>query len=109
MPCTAEAVDVLRKANVLVAPSMAAGVGGVGSTFLTSLFMISNSLVENSKHYLNLHRKSLCISTIFFALVQSKLMLLCDGNTGLGLPIWVRYNAKVGNFKLLFRLVDGLY
>ncbi|KAG5627632.1 hypothetical protein H5410_012850 [Solanum commersonii] len=28
MPCTAEAVDVLRKANVLVAPSMAAGVGG---------------------------------------------------------------------------------
>ncbi|CAN4080646.1 unnamed protein product [Withania somnifera] len=29
MPCTAEAVDVLRKANVLVAPSMAAGVGGV--------------------------------------------------------------------------------
>ncbi|XP_010320812.1 uncharacterized protein [Solanum lycopersicum] len=29
MPCTAEAVDVLRKANVLVAPSIAAGVGGV--------------------------------------------------------------------------------
>lgn len=29
MPCTPEAVDVLRKANVLVAPSMAAGVGGV--------------------------------------------------------------------------------
>ncbi|PIN11765.1 Glutamate/leucine/phenylalanine/valine dehydrogenase [Handroanthus impetiginosus] len=29
MPCTQEAVDVLRKANVLVAPSMAAGVGGV--------------------------------------------------------------------------------
>lgn len=34
MPCTAEAVDVLRKANVLVAPSMAAGVGGVGSSVL---------------------------------------------------------------------------
>ncbi|CAA2995657.1 NADP-specific glutamate dehydrogenase isoform X1 [Olea europaea subsp. europaea] len=29
MPCTPEAVDVLRRANVLVAPSMAAGVGGV--------------------------------------------------------------------------------
>ncbi|XP_051135285.1 uncharacterized protein LOC127254293 isoform X2 [Andrographis paniculata] len=29
MPCTPEAIDVLRKANVLVAPSMAAGVGGV--------------------------------------------------------------------------------
>ncbi|GER53490.1 glutamate dehydrogenase [Striga asiatica] len=29
MPCTPEAVDVLRKANILVAPSMAAGVGGV--------------------------------------------------------------------------------
>lgn len=29
MPCTPEAADVLRKANVLVAPSIAAGVGGV--------------------------------------------------------------------------------
>ncbi|KAL3528650.1 hypothetical protein ACH5RR_007972 [Cinchona calisaya] len=29
MPCTPEAVDVLRKANVLVAPSIATGVGGV--------------------------------------------------------------------------------
>ncbi|EXB34856.1 NADP-specific glutamate dehydrogenase [Morus notabilis] len=29
MPCTPEAVDVLRKANVLIAPSMAAGAGGV--------------------------------------------------------------------------------
>ncbi|KAG8380061.1 hypothetical protein BUALT_Bualt07G0154300 [Buddleja alternifolia] len=29
MPCTPEAVDILRKGNVLVAPSMAAGVGGV--------------------------------------------------------------------------------
>lgn len=29
MPCTHEAADVLRKANVLVAPSIAAGVGGV--------------------------------------------------------------------------------
>ncbi|XP_057414809.1 uncharacterized protein LOC130709455 [Lotus japonicus] len=29
MPCTPEAVDVLRKANVLVAPAMAAGAGGV--------------------------------------------------------------------------------
>ncbi|KZV58813.1 NADP-specific glutamate dehydrogenase-like [Dorcoceras hygrometricum] len=29
MPCTPEAVDILRKANVLVAPSIAAGAGGV--------------------------------------------------------------------------------
>ncbi|GAB2250088.1 hypothetical protein Droror1_Dr00013447 [Drosera rotundifolia] len=31
MPCTPEAVDVLRKANVIVAPAMAAGVGGVAA------------------------------------------------------------------------------
>lgn len=30
MPCTPEAVDVLRKANVLIAPAIAAGAGGVG-------------------------------------------------------------------------------
>lgn len=29
MPCTPEAVDVLRKANVLIAPAIAAGAGGV--------------------------------------------------------------------------------
>lgn len=29
MPCTPEAVDVMRKANVLIAPAMAAGAGGV--------------------------------------------------------------------------------
>lgn len=29
MPCTPEAVEVLRKANVLMAPAMAAGAGGV--------------------------------------------------------------------------------
>lgn len=29
MPCTPEAVDVLRKGNVLVAPAIAAGAGGV--------------------------------------------------------------------------------
>lgn len=29
MPCTPDAVQVLRKANVLVAPAMAAGAGGV--------------------------------------------------------------------------------
>lgn len=29
MPCTAEAVDVFRKANVLIAPAIAAGAGGV--------------------------------------------------------------------------------
>lgn len=65
MPCTAEAVDVLRKANVLVAPSIAAGVGGVGSSALDySLFMkCVFHLLKNSKHYLNLLRKSfsLCI------------------------------------------------
>ncbi|GMH22064.1 hypothetical protein Nepgr_023907 [Nepenthes gracilis] len=31
MPCTPEAVDVLRKANVLVVPAMAAGAGGVAA------------------------------------------------------------------------------
>ncbi|XP_034695328.1 NADP-specific glutamate dehydrogenase isoform X2 [Vitis riparia] len=31
MPCTPEAVDVLRKANVLIAPAMAAGAGGVAA------------------------------------------------------------------------------
>ncbi|KAI4329173.1 hypothetical protein L6164_021465 [Bauhinia variegata] len=29
MPCTSEAVEVLKKANVLIAPAMAAGAGGV--------------------------------------------------------------------------------
>ena len=29
MPCTPEALQVLRKASVLVAPAMAAGAGGV--------------------------------------------------------------------------------
>lgn len=37
MPCTPDAVDVLRKANVLVAPSMAAGVGGVWQLLIVSL------------------------------------------------------------------------
>ncbi|PSS07368.1 Glutamate dehydrogenase [Actinidia chinensis var. chinensis] len=31
MPCTSEAVDVLRKANVLIAPAIAAGAGGVAA------------------------------------------------------------------------------
>ncbi|KAK6914781.1 Glutamate/phenylalanine/leucine/valine dehydrogenase, C-terminal, partial [Dillenia turbinata] len=31
MPCTTEAVDVLRKANVLIAPAIAAGAGGVAA------------------------------------------------------------------------------
>ncbi|THG08583.1 hypothetical protein TEA_024467 [Camellia sinensis var. sinensis] len=35
MPCTPEAVDVLRKADVLIAPAIAAGAGGVG--FITDL------------------------------------------------------------------------
>ncbi|KAH9608841.1 hypothetical protein KSS87_004219 [Heliosperma pusillum] len=29
MPCTPEAVDIIRKANIVIAPAMAAGVGGV--------------------------------------------------------------------------------
>lgn len=29
MPCTPEATEVLRKANVLMAPAVAAGAGGV--------------------------------------------------------------------------------
>jgi glutamate dehydrogenase (NADP+) len=33
MPCTAEAVDVFRKANVLIAPAIAAGAGGVSCFF----------------------------------------------------------------------------
>ena len=33
MPCTPEAVDVLRKANILIAPAMAAGAGGVRFQF----------------------------------------------------------------------------
>jgi glutamate dehydrogenase (NADP+) len=33
MPCTTDAVQVLRKANVLVAPAMAAGAGGVSEMF----------------------------------------------------------------------------
>lgn len=36
MPCTPEAVDVLRKANVLIAPAMAAGAGGVCTLFIFS-------------------------------------------------------------------------
>lgn len=35
MPCTPEAVDVLRKANILIAPAMAAGAGGVRFTSFT--------------------------------------------------------------------------
>ena len=42
MPCTAEAVDVFRKANVLIAPAIAAGAGGVSSslTHLTFTFTL---------------------------------------------------------------------
>lgn len=38
MPCTAEAADVLKKANVLIAPAMAAGAGGV-SWFIWHIFL----------------------------------------------------------------------
>ena len=36
MPCTPEAVDALKKANVLIAPAMAAGAGGVRSSLSSS-------------------------------------------------------------------------
>lgn len=40
MPCTPEAVDVLKKANVLIAPAMAAGAGGVRySIFYSTCFL----------------------------------------------------------------------
>lgn len=39
MPCTPEAVDVLRKANVSVAPSMAAGLGGVRDILQPSVLL----------------------------------------------------------------------
>lgn len=38
MPCTPEAIDVLRKANVLVAPAIAAGAGGVWMCIVLSYF-----------------------------------------------------------------------
>ena len=44
MPCTPEAVDILRKANVLIAPAMAAGAGGV--RFLAFIFIYSIVRVE---------------------------------------------------------------
>lgn len=37
MPCTPEAVDVLRKANILIAPAMAAGAGGVRFHFFQNM------------------------------------------------------------------------
>ena len=54
MPCTPEAVDVLRKANVLVAPSMAAGVGGV------CFFLIITSF--NFKFFQYLKKAFYCLS-----------------------------------------------
>jgi len=36
MPCTPEAVHILKKASVLIAPAMAAGAGGVGFLLLFS-------------------------------------------------------------------------
>lgn len=35
MPCTSEALDVLKGANVLIAPSIAAGTGGVCNDILS--------------------------------------------------------------------------
>lgn len=39
MPCTPEAVDVMRKSNVLIAPAMAAGAGGVKLIYLDMLMI----------------------------------------------------------------------
>ncbi|KAK4379764.1 hypothetical protein RND71_001626 [Anisodus tanguticus] len=111
IPCTAEAVDVLRKADVLVAPSMTAGVGGVGSSVLDySLFMICNSFVEKEQalpefaseviFFMYILYNDLKIQhygfLLSFALVQSKLMLPVAVILALVMPTWIRYNAKVG-------------
>ncbi|KAG9146819.1 hypothetical protein Leryth_005145 [Lithospermum erythrorhizon] len=58
MPCTPEAIDVLKKANVLVAPSMAAGVAGVAAgelelkecNFNSTPDDIESKLQETIKH-----------------------------------------------------------
>ena len=50
MPCTSEAVDVLRKANVLIAPAIAAGAGGVGC--ISNLLSLMDAL--HLQHYVGI-------------------------------------------------------
>jgi len=47
MPCTPEAVQIFRKASVLIAPAMAAGAGGVR---LKSLHTYSPHLNQNNSN-----------------------------------------------------------
>ncbi|KAJ0234611.1 Amino acid dehydrogenase family protein [Hirschfeldia incana] len=50
MPCTAEAVDVFRKANVLIAPAIAAGAGGVAAGEIEEL-RESNSMQWSAEDF----------------------------------------------------------
>lgn len=50
MPCTPEAVDVFRKANVVIAPAMAAGAGGVCMPFAFSQPFILHSVTLKEWH-----------------------------------------------------------
>ena len=47
MPCTPEAVQIFRKASVLIAPAMAAGAGGVR---LKLLHTIAPTLTKTTQH-----------------------------------------------------------
>lgn len=47
MPCTPQAVDVLKKAKVLVAPAKAASAGGVCSShFISFFFSVSDYMLD---------------------------------------------------------------
>ena len=61
MPCTPEAVDVLRKANVLIAPAIAAGAGGVG---------------YNTDHLLVIH--ALCLQPFYEQYVTMNFFIYCS-------------------------------
>ncbi|CAN8288266.1 unnamed protein product [Cochlearia groenlandica] len=50
MPCTAEAVDIFRKANVLIAPAIAAGAGGVAAGEIEEL-RESNSMQWSAEDF----------------------------------------------------------
>lgn len=51
MPCTPEAVDILKKANVLMAPAVAAGAGGVRASphHLVNHYMHSASAISKKE------------------------------------------------------------
>ncbi|KAG2292092.1 hypothetical protein Bca52824_038761 [Brassica carinata] len=51
MPCTAEAVDVFRKANVLIAPAIAAGAGGVSCCGEIEVLRESNSMQWSAEDF----------------------------------------------------------